>query len=148
MENCILCDKRPPVGLTQVCQRCFTNQRRITIKKEEVTRKKIEIEHTLSVTKVRTPKPTEALPGTKEKIKVLQGRVERGEELWHPLDARCSGSLPEGVRLLERENRMKASTNKKQEMEENRRRYRADGLAWLPFLPLDYNNEDDTELED
>lgn len=94
------------------------------------------------------PKPTKALPGTKEKIKVLANRAERREELWHPLDARYSGSLLEGVRLLERENRMKAGTNKKYEKEENRRRYRADGLAWLPFSSLDDNSEDDTELED
>jgi hypothetical protein len=32
------------------------------------------------------PVPTDAIPGTEEKILVLRGRAERGEELWHPLD--------------------------------------------------------------
>lgn len=31
--------------------------------------------------------PTGAVPGSEEKIKVLQGRVARGEQLYHPLDA-------------------------------------------------------------
>lgn len=45
----------------------------------------------------RTPlaEPTSAVPGTEEKILVLQGRVERGEELWHPLDG-------QGAKLVEK----------------------------------------------
>ncbi len=31
--------------------------------------------------------PTTALPGTEEKIMVLQGSAERGEVLFHPLDS-------------------------------------------------------------
>lgn len=34
--------------------------------------------------------PTEAIPGSEEKIRVLMERVARGEDLWHPSDA----SLP------------------------------------------------------
>ena len=30
--------------------------------------------------------PTEAMPGTPEKLKVLSQRVERGLPLWHPQD--------------------------------------------------------------
>lgn len=33
-------------------------------------------------------KPTEALPGTREKIKVMRQRVARGESPFHPLDQR------------------------------------------------------------
>lgn len=32
-------------------------------------------------------KPTNALPGTLEKIAVLESRAHRNESLWHPLDA-------------------------------------------------------------
>jgi len=37
------------------------------------------------------PQPTDALPGTPEKVAVLIARAERGEALFHPLDA---GSRP------------------------------------------------------
>lgn len=32
------------------------------------------------------PKPTNALPGSADKIKVLEDRETRGQELWHPDD--------------------------------------------------------------
>jgi len=41
---------------------------------------------------VETPEPTDALPGTPEKIEVLEERARRGQALWHPLDARLDGS--------------------------------------------------------
>src|SRR5262249_21075557 len=31
--------------------------------------------------------PTDAAPGSEEKIQILMQRAERGEALWHPLDA-------------------------------------------------------------
>ena len=33
--------------------------------------------------------PTTALPRSEEKIVVMEGRAERGEQLFHPLDARA-----------------------------------------------------------
>jgi hypothetical protein len=35
---------------------------------------------------VAPPFPTAALPGSVEKVLVLQGRAQRGEALWHPDD--------------------------------------------------------------
>lgn len=35
--------------------------------------------------------PTDALPGSEEKIRVLMKRAERGQELWHPHDATFAG---------------------------------------------------------
>lgn len=32
------------------------------------------------------PIPTDALPGSPEKIEVLRRRVENGQKLWHPRD--------------------------------------------------------------
>jgi hypothetical protein len=37
--------------------------------------------------------PTEAMPGSREKVAVMAARVERGLPLWHPLDAPCTGIL-------------------------------------------------------
>jgi hypothetical protein len=31
--------------------------------------------------------PTQALPGTQEKVAVLEQRANLGQELWHPQDA-------------------------------------------------------------
>ncbi len=39
-----------------------------------------------------TPEPTDALPGTPEKLAVLEERASKGQCLWHPLDARLDGS--------------------------------------------------------
>lgn len=37
--------------------------------------------------------PTEAFPGTPEKIAILRQRLERGESLWHPEDRRIEWEL-------------------------------------------------------
>jgi len=39
----------------------------------------------------RLPVPTSALPGSPEKVAVLEERVARGEMLFHPADARVDG---------------------------------------------------------
>ena len=36
-------------------------------------------------------KPTRALPGTLEKVEILEQRASRGQALWHPEDARMGG---------------------------------------------------------
>jgi hypothetical protein len=38
--------------------------------------------------RLATPEPTPYLPGTPEKVAVLEARAEDGEELWHPDDGR------------------------------------------------------------
>jgi hypothetical protein len=43
--------------------------------------------------KTRLPEPTRALPGSPEKVAVLEERASLGQALWHPLDAR----IEEGV---------------------------------------------------
>jgi len=42
--------------------------------------------------KSEMPEPTDALPGTPEKVVVLEERARLGQCLWHPLDARLDGS--------------------------------------------------------
>ena len=40
--------------------------------------------------------PTSALPGTPEKVSVLEERARREQKLWHPQDARAAdGRIPE-----------------------------------------------------
>lgn len=36
--------------------------------------------------------PTNALPGTPEKVAVLEARAAAGEQMWHPEDGRCGTS--------------------------------------------------------
>jgi hypothetical protein len=42
--------------------------------------------------RARLPEPTSALPGTPEKVAVLELRARLGQQLWHPLDARLATS--------------------------------------------------------
>ena len=41
------------------------------------------------------PSPTNALPGSPEKVRVLAERVRLGVALWHPLDARSPSATEE-----------------------------------------------------
>jgi len=42
---------------------------------------------------VRSPAPTNTIPGTAERSRCYRERVERGERLFHTLDATCEGLL-------------------------------------------------------
>lgn len=46
--------------------------------------------------KLKRCKPTDALPGSPEKIEVLRARVAAGEELWHPKDPRSKNGIKHG----------------------------------------------------
>lgn len=50
-----------------------------------------------------TPEPTNAAPGSEEKIRVLQERATRGQDLWHPLDnlVRTEAGRREGSHYFE-----------------------------------------------
>lgn len=49
------------------------------------------------------PEPTAALPGTAEKMAILELRAKLKQALWHPLDARDAGDrLPVNEVLLSR----------------------------------------------
>lgn len=49
--------------------------------------------------RIRLPdEPTDALPGTPEKVAVLEERARQGVSLWHPLDAVGTDAPP--VRLV------------------------------------------------
>src|SRR6516164_2802827 len=47
--------------------------------------------------RARMPEPTSALPGTPEKVAVLEQRARLGQQLWHPLDARLETSAFEAL---------------------------------------------------
>jgi hypothetical protein len=40
------------------------------------------------------PAPTDALPGSAAKVRVLAARARLGVSLWHPLDARLPADAP------------------------------------------------------
>jgi len=44
--------------------------------------------------RARLPEPTDALPGSPEKVAVLMDRARRGLALWHPLDATLEKAAP------------------------------------------------------
>jgi hypothetical protein len=44
--------------------------------------------------RTRLPEPTDALPGTPEKVAVLMERARRGLSLWHPDDATLANAPP------------------------------------------------------
>ena len=45
--------------------------------------------------------PTEAPPGTQEKLRVIEARHDRGEDLWHPFDAEFDGDVKPLVFYIE-----------------------------------------------
>lgn len=45
------------------------------------------------------PEPTDAKPGSEEKIRVLCERASLGQVLWHPLDNSCAIKGPDPSRL-------------------------------------------------
>jgi transposase InsO family protein len=46
--------------------------------------------------------PTQALPGSPEKVAILEARLARGEHLWHPQDLRDGHSARDGYDVHER----------------------------------------------
>lgn len=50
-------------------------------------------EHDIDFEPHSEPIPTAAAPGSLEKIKVMQGRLERGEDMHHPNDMRTAASM-------------------------------------------------------
>lgn len=49
--------------------------------------------HEMDYEPLLIPAPTEARPGSEEKVRVLQARLEAGEDLYHPDDACIVASL-------------------------------------------------------
>lgn len=41
--------------------------------------------------RIKIPKPTDALPGSEEKIQILEQRAANGETLFHPNDPKMKG---------------------------------------------------------
>lgn len=47
--------------------------------------------------KISEPEPTDVMPGTVEKLAVLEERARLGQRLWHPLDATMEDREPENM---------------------------------------------------
>lgn len=75
-----------PLGL---CWSCYYTHgvRELYPSTSKYNSRKSEEDREVKAGKKRPRKPTEAPPGSAEKILILEGRVERKEALWHPGDA-------------------------------------------------------------
>lgn len=83
---CIHCRTRKPARARGLCHRCyFTPHVRALYQPTCPPRHLPSPVGQNAPTKV--PTPTSARPGSAEKIRVLEERAARGEQLWHPLDA-------------------------------------------------------------
>lgn len=49
--------------------------------------------HDMDFEPLRIPQPTAARPGSEEKVRILQARLEAGEDLYHFGDAKIAASL-------------------------------------------------------
>ena len=49
---------------------------------------------------IRTALPTGALPGSPEKVAILEQRAQMRQDLWHPQDATLDRPLPELAELM------------------------------------------------
>jgi hypothetical protein len=87
---CRHCKLRPACRPKKLCYRCFhTPKVRLKYGLKECD---VEIDDYIHKGKVDKSKPldkhpTDAPPGSEEKVEVLIDRANRGVALWHPLDA-------------------------------------------------------------
>lgn len=85
---CRACHKRPGTKSRGLCRRCYNNykiRRRYRVMRPFATRG-----YGLDDDAKPLPSmPTDALPGTAEKVTVMRARARAGVGLWHPGDATC-----------------------------------------------------------
>ncbi len=82
--KCLLCQRYFTDALYILCKDCDL-QRSIGDNLECETRE--DNRGTQRCRKRKVPTPTNALPGSADKVAILQQRYAEGCELWHPLDA-------------------------------------------------------------
>lgn len=81
MEVCRHCGNRQTIRRRRLCWNCSNDPEARALYR--VRRRVKPATH-----------PTDALPGSQEKILVLMGRARRRQELWHPDDAPLGGRPP------------------------------------------------------
>ena len=77
---CLNCGRKKVTRPRGLCWRCFYSP---GVKEQFPLRSKVGVAGSAPK---RTPEPTTARPGTEAKLRVLIGRAERGETLYHPDD--------------------------------------------------------------
>lgn len=83
---CPACGSRQTSGYRPLCRPCYSSPVR---EEYRVPSKYNSRGHGIDVEEAGEPlEPTRALPGTPEKLAVLESRAGRGEGLFHPGDAR------------------------------------------------------------
>ena len=91
---CVHCDRYPVSRPRGLCRRCFYTPKVRAAHPSKTKR------YTGRVPK-DMPEPTHALPGSAEKLAVLEERMRLGQQLWHPDDptAEASTGFLAGVHL-------------------------------------------------
>lgn len=86
-DLCVHCHERLKVKPGGLCRRCYNIKElrdQYRLQCERGKHRGLGLENR---DPKRLPCPTNARPGTAEKIRVLASRLEQGYTLWHPLDA-------------------------------------------------------------
>ena len=82
---CRACNRRPGRRNKTLCSRCYADR---AIREAYPSISKYGRRSDIGAPGVRPlPEPTDALPGTEAKVRVLIQRAALGLELWHPRDA-------------------------------------------------------------
>lgn len=91
MTHCVHCDTRPPSRPRGLCARCYhapgVRNLYARVRDADYTRRGLG----LSGTSQPPESPTDAAPGTEDKVRVLEERAASGRALWHPRDATRDG---------------------------------------------------------
>jgi hypothetical protein len=84
--TCVHCCKRTPCRAGGLCTPCYNHPvvRSIYVGRTPEDHRG----YGLGNMEGTIPTPTDALPGTEEKMRVLEERARLGQRLWHPNDAR------------------------------------------------------------
>jgi hypothetical protein len=91
-DPCLHCQRRPGIRCRGLCKLCY---RLLTQAQRKCYPLGFRGEQGIVSGHGRLPaEPTDAVPGTEKKIRVLMARAERGEALFHPRDATMLDRYP------------------------------------------------------
>ena len=89
MIECLLCGKLKPHKSRYLCLACYQNpaSKKLKIPTQfRVDRDNLELAHRVPASPAKNP--TQAKPGSQEKIAVMQERYEKNQHIHHPEDAK------------------------------------------------------------
>lgn len=144
--NCPHCERENvPIKARGICRKCYAfPEIRCLYDCLPHYVKPIQGPGSDTIVKRPLPEPTDALPGTEEKVKVLKERAMLGQQLWHPLDAQWENleqmaeRMPGNIRLVIMSQRLECEKVEKA-------RQRATEEEWESLVGDEYEEEEDNE---